>query len=232
METAKPNARERVTAERAVRAAVALADAGGLAAVSMRKVAGELGIEAMSLYHHLKDKEALLDGMLDFVNGEIAAPSAHDGWRSAMIERAASMRTVLARHPWAITMDARTSPGPATLARLDATIGVLSGAGMPMPLVGHAISLLDSYVRGFAMEEATLPVDEDGDIGAVAEDIMAQQEAMASTFPHLTEMAETLILQPGYAYGNEFDFGLRLILDGIERAHGRADHHAPESGSP
>jgi hypothetical protein len=86
-------------------------------------------------------------------------------------------------------------------------------------MTGHAMSLLDSYVHGFALQEASLPLDESGDIGAVTEDIMAGQEMMAGAFPHLAEMGATLILQPGYAYGNEFDFGIELILNGLEAAH-------------
>ena len=88
-----------------------------------------------------------------------------------------------------------------------------------MPMVGHAMSLVDSYVQGFAQQEATLPLDPSGDIGAATEDIIAQQESMQDAFPNLADMAVSLILQPGYAYGNEFDFGLRLVLDGIEAAH-------------
>ena len=184
----------------------------------MRKLAAELGIEAMSLYYHVKSKDDLLDGMLDVVHSEFSTPRAGDEWRPAMRARAESTRTVLARHPWAISIKARTSPGPATLGHLDSVIGCLRAAGFSMPMVGHAISILDSYVQGFAQQEASLPLDPSGDISAATEDIMAQQQAMAETFPDLAAMAVELILQPGYAYGNEFDFGLRLILDGIEAA--------------
>jgi hypothetical protein len=157
--------------------------------------------------------------MLDVVYSEFSTPRAGDEWRPAMRERAESTRTVLARHPWALTIKARTSPGPATLAHLDSVIGCLTAAGFSMPMTGHAMSLLDSYVQGFAQQEASLPLDASGDIGSATEEIMAQQQAMAAAFPHLTDMAARLILQPGYAYGNEFDFGLTLILDGLEAAH-------------
>ncbi len=210
--------REPLTRERVIHAAVALADERGIESLSMRKLAVELGVEAMSLYHHVKSKEDILDGMLDVVHAEFATPKAGDAWRSAMRERAESTRRVLARHPWAIGMKARTSPGPATLGHLDSVIGCFTAAGFSMPLTGHAISILDSYVLGFAQQEVSLPVDPSGDIGAVAEDIMAQQESMAETFPYLADMATRLVLQPGYAYANEFDFGLRLVLDGIGAA--------------
>ena len=184
----------------------------------MRKLAAELGIEAMSLYYHVKGKDDILDGMLDVVYSEFATPRAGDAWRSAMQLRANSTRQVLARHRWAIGIKARTSPGPATLGHLDAVIGCLVAAGLSMPLTGHAISILDSYVLGFAQQEASLPLDPTGDIGPAAEEIMAQQEAMADSFPNLAEMATSLVLQPGYAYGNEFEFGLTLILDGLAAA--------------
>jgi AcrR family transcriptional regulator len=218
--------REPVTRERAVRVAIGLADTGGIESVSMRKLAAELGIEAMSLYYHVKNKNDLLDGMLDVVYSEFATPQAGDDWRRGLHERAESTRAVLARHPWAISIKARTSPGPATLGHLDSVIGCLTAAGFSMPMVGHAMSLVDSYVQGFAQQEATLPLDASGDIGAATEDIIAQQESMQDAFPNLADMAVSLILQPGYAYGNEFDFGLQLVLDGIAAAH------AAESGTP
>src|SRR5680860_8497 len=218
MSMAKSEIREPVTRERAIRVAVALADARGIESLSMRKLAVELGIEAMSLYYHVKSKDKILDGMVDVVYSEFATPQAGDEWPSAMHTRAESTRRVLARHPWAISIKARTSPGPATLGHLDSVIGCLTAAGFSMPLAGHAISILDSYVLGFAQQEATLALDPSGDIPAARDEIMAQQEAMAEAFPNLADMAASLILQPGYAYGNEFDFGLKLILDGIADA--------------
>ncbi|MBX3099467.1 MAG: TetR/AcrR family transcriptional regulator [Salinibacterium sp.] len=207
-----------MTRERAIRVAISLADAGGIESLSMRKLAVELGIEAMSLYYHVKSKDDILDGMLDIVHSEFVTPQAGDEWRSAMRARAESTRSVLAQHPWAISIKARTSPGPATLGHLDSVIGCFTTAGFSMPLTGHAISILDSYVLGFAQQEASLPLDPSGDIGPAAEEIIAQQEAMADAYPNLATMAVSLVLQPGYAYGNEFEFGLELILDGIAAA--------------
>lgn len=184
----------------------------------MRKLAADLGIEAMSLYYHLKSKDDLLDGMIDVVVREMALPAPGADWRSALHERADSGRLVLVRHPWAIALlDARTTQ--ATLRHHDVMIGTLRAVGFSMPMVGHALSLIDSYVRGFAMQEVSLPTDPSGDIGAATESIMAQQQQMEVDFPHLADMAMTLVLQPGYAYGNEFAFGLGVILDGIEAAH-------------
>lgn len=215
---ARAKDREPVTRERAIRVAMTLADTGGIESLSMRKLAVELGVEAMSLYYHVKSKDDILDGMLDVVYSEFVTPKAGDEWRSAMQARAESTRAVFARHPWAISMNARTSPGPATLGHLDSVIGCFTAAGFSMPLTGHALSILDSYVLGFSLQEVALPLDPSGDIGPAAEEIMARQEAMADMYPNMTTMALTLVLQPGYAYGNEFDFGLKLILDGIAAA--------------
>jgi hypothetical protein len=119
-------------------------------------------------------------------------------------------------------MDARTSPGAATLQYIDDVIGYLREAGFSMVMAGHALSVLDSYVRGFAMQEASLPLDPGGSVEAATESILQQEHMAHGAFPHLGEMAATLVLQPGYAYGNEFVFGLGLILDGLEAPHGWA----------
>lgn len=225
--------RSPVTRERAVERAVAMADAGGISALSMRKLAADLGVEAMSLYYHFTSKDDLIDGMIESVVEEMALPAPGATALAALRERAESSRDVLVRHPWAIALlDARTTQ--ATLRHHDAMIGVLRDAGYTMPMVGHALSIVDSYVRGFAMQEVSLPLDDSGDISAATEGIMAGQQQMAEDFPHLTEMAMTLVLQPGYAYGNEFEFGLQLILDGLAATAGRTlvDHQDPTITGP
>ncbi|TFB92475.1 TetR/AcrR family transcriptional regulator [Cryobacterium sp. HLT2-28] len=218
MATTAPNESTRapVTRESAVRAAVALADRDGLDSLSMRKLARELGIEAMSLYYHVTGKDDILDGMVEVVVAEMALPADGANWKAALRDGAESARAVLGRHPWAISlMDSRTTR--ATLNHHNAVIGCLRNAGFSIGLAAHAMSLLDSYVHGFALQEASLPLDESGDIGAATEEIMGRQDLMAE-FPHLSEMAVAHILQPGYAYGNEFRFGVRVILDGLETA--------------
>lgn len=219
--------RQPITRQRAVEVAISLADIGGIESLSMRKLATKLGITPMSLYYHVTSKDDILDGMLDVIYGEIYSPGAGTPWRAEMELRARSTREVFARHPWAVGIDARRSPGPQTLSHLDAVIGCLLADGFAMPFVGHAMSLLDSYVYGFAVQEAALPTTPDGDIGAATEEIMAQQQHMAQSFPHLAAMATSLILRPGYAYAHEFDFGLELLLDGIAQAHAR--DHASQS---
>jgi AcrR family transcriptional regulator len=203
--------------ERILRAAVALADREEVGSLSMRKLAQELGVEAMSLYHHVANKEALLDGMVDLVFGEIELPSGDADWKAAMRRRAISTRAALRRHPWAIgLMESRRTPGPANLRHHDAVIGCLRRGGLSVALTAHAYSLLDSYIYGFAMQEASLPFTTPQETAEVAQTIMA--EFPADAYPHLTELAVQHVLQPGYDYGDEYLFGLDLILDGLERA--------------
>jgi AcrR family transcriptional regulator len=203
--------------ERVLRAAVALADRDGVGSLSMRRLARELGVEAMSLYHHVAGKDALLDGMVDLVFGEIELPAAGTGWKTAMRRRAVSARAALSRHPWAINlMESRRTPGPANLRHHDAVIGCLRQAGFPVALTAHAYSLLDAYVYGFALQEASLPFDTPEETVELAQTIM--DGFPADTYPNLTELAVEHVLQPGYDYGDEYAFGLDLILDGLEQA--------------
>ena len=202
--------------ERVLQAASALADAGGIESLTMRKLGEGLGVEAMSLYNHVANKDDLLDGMVDGVFAEIVLPSGETDWRTAMRLRAISARTVLSRHPWATgLMQSRTTPGPATLQHHDVVIGTLREAGFSIEMAAHAFSALDSYIYGFALQERSLPFDDAEETAQVAQMILAQFPA--GEYPHLTEMTVEHVLQPGYDYGNEFEFGLDLILDGLER---------------
>jgi AcrR family transcriptional regulator len=208
--------RARLNRERVLRVAIALADARGIESLSMRKLGVELGVEAMSLYNHVANKDDLLDGMIDIVFSEIDLPSGGTDWRTAMRQRAISAREVLARHPWAIgLMESRTSPGPATLRHHDSVLGTLRGAGFSIEMAAHAFSALDSYIYGFALQERGLPFETAEETAEVAQMILARLSP--EEYPHLTELTVEHVLQPGYDYGNEFEFGLELILDGLER---------------
>ncbi len=212
-----PTARIPLSRDRVLLAAVALADESGLGTLSMRKLGDALGVEAMSLYNHVASKDELLDGMVDIVFGEIDLPSGEAGWKTEMRQRAESARQALQRHPWAIAlMSSRTSPGLATLRHHDAVIGSLRTAGFSVQMAAHAFSLIDSYIYGFALQEATLPFgDTEEETAEVAQMMMAQ--VPAEEFPNLTEFTVEHILRPGYDYGEEFGFGLDLILEGLER---------------
>jgi AcrR family transcriptional regulator len=207
--------------ERVLRAAVLLADEGGLASLTMRKLAETLGVEAMSLYYYVADKDEILDGMGDLVFGEIDLPSREADWKAAMRQRAISARDALTRHPWAIgVMESRANPGPATLRHHDAVIGSLRQAGFSIALAAHAFSVIDSYVYGFALQTLNLPFDTSEELEDLAEAMLRQMPA--DQYPNLTEMIVDHALQPGYSYANEFEYGLDLILDGLERARSTA----------
>ncbi len=203
--------------ERVLRGAVAIADAGGITSLTIRSLAHELGAKPMSVYYHVANKDEILDGIVDLVFGEIELPSTDGDWRSEIRRRARSAREVLRRHSWAIgLMESRTTPGPATLRHHDAVIATLRGAGFSVELTAHAYALLDSYVYGFALQEAALPFNGPDTAGDVTVSIM--QQFSTGEYPHLVEMATDYILQPGYDFGDEFEFGLNLILDGLTRS--------------
>ena len=213
--TTKPDqTRVPLTRHRALAAAVELADRHGLAAVSMRKLAEALGVEAMSLYHHVPNKQHILDGMVEVVFAEIELPADNLDWKPAMHLRAESVRAALTRHPWAISiMESRRSPGPATLRHHDAVIGCCRKAGFSVSMTAHAFSVLDSYIYGFVLQEVNLPFDSTDSMEKMVDEILPNLSA--ENYPHLVELTTGHILQPGYDHAMEFDYGLGLILDGL-----------------
>jgi len=209
--------RVRLTRDRVLVGAVAVADAGGIEGLAIRSLAQHLGVKPMALYHHVANKSEILDGIVDLVFSEIEIPSADDDWRAGMVRRAQSTRQALKRHPWAtVLLQSRTVPGPATLRHHNAIIGTLRTAGFSVAMTAHAYALLDSYIYGFALSEAALPIHGPETVSEVAESMMEQVSMDA--YPHLVEFSIEHIMQPGYDFGAEFDFGLDLILDGLARA--------------
>ncbi len=201
--------------ERVLGAALVLADTGGIESLTMRRLGQELGVEAMSLYNHVADKNDILDGITDLVYGEIALPSGRAGWKTAMRQRAVSAREALLRHPWASSlMQSRTKPGPATLRHHDAVIGTLRQADFTIQMAAHAFSLIDSYIYGFAQQQQSLTYTNAQEAAAAAENIL--QQLPADEYPHLAELITQHAMMPGYDYAQEFEFGLDLILDGLE----------------
>jgi AcrR family transcriptional regulator len=206
-----------LTRERALATALAVADAEGIGALTMRRLARELGVEAMSLYHHVANKDDILDGMIDMVFGEIELPAPDAGWKAAMLGRARSARAALTRHPWSISlMESRSAPGPATLRHHDAVLGCCRRAGFSVAMAAHAFSLIDSYIYGFVLQEVNLPFDEGDDLEAVVESMLLPFSA--EDYPHLVELTTQHILRPGYSYGDEFEYGMSLLLDSLEAA--------------
>ncbi|MEP6815108.1 MAG: TetR/AcrR family transcriptional regulator [Marmoricola sp.] len=197
--------------------AIVVADAGGIGSLTIRSLAKELGVKPMSVYHHVANKDEILDGIVDIVFSEIELPLPGGDWRSEMSRRAISARQVLRRHSWAIgLLQSRTNPGPATLRHLDANIGTLRVAGFSVEMTAHAYALIDSYVYGFALSETALPINGPEPVADVAGTMM--QQVSAETYPHLVEFSIEHILQPGYDFGIEFEFGLGVLLDGLARS--------------
>ena len=212
--------RHRLSRERVLRTAIRRADQGGLEALSMRTLAEELEVAPMALYRHVANKDDLIDAMIDVIFSEIGLPSGGADWKTAMRQRAVSLRDVLARHRWAIgLMESRRSPGPANLRHHDAVIGRLRAAGFDVRMAAHAYSLLDSYIYGFALTKMNLPFQTAEQVADVAHSML--EPFPVNEYPNLVEFLSEHVMQPGYDYGDEFAYGLELILEGLETASER-----------
>lgn len=201
--------------EKVLRAALALADKGGLEALTMRRLGQSLGVEAMSLYNHVGGKEDVLDGLVELVFAEIQVICEDQNWKTAMRRRAVSARDAMVRHRWAIgLMESRTNPTPGNLKHHDSVLRCLREAGFSVEMAAHAYSALDSYIYGFALTQINLPFDTGEQAAEVAESILGR--TVAAEYPYLAEIATEHVMQPGYSYAAEFEFGLDLLLDGLE----------------
>jgi AcrR family transcriptional regulator len=210
--------RANLTRERVLETAVAFADRHGLAALSMRRLAQELGASPMSAYYYFATKEQLLDGMVDVVFGEIEPPSPGADWKTAMRDRAISTREVLNRHRWAIGhMEGRTDHGAANLRLHDAVLGCLRAAGFSLEATVHAYSVQDAYIYGFVLQEADMAPQSPDEFAAEAQRQMDAYQDRLADHPHLAEVVGGHVATVGYDYAAEFVFGLDLILDGLDR---------------
>jgi AcrR family transcriptional regulator len=206
--------RRPLSRDRVLRAAIRLADEGGLESVSMRRLGQVLRVEAMSLYKHVANKDDILDGIADLVMGDFEVPSGDVDWKTSIRRGAISAHQVLLRHPWASSLiESRLNAGPARLHYLDAVIGVLSAAGFTMPLVIRAIMALDSHTYGFVLQELAWPFDDEN-----APEVAATfaRGLPAGDYPNLVSMAEMVTTAP-HGVPVDFEFGLDLILNGLER---------------
>src|SRR6476469_1096795 len=207
-----PLSRDRVLA-----GAITVADAGGIGALTIRTLAQELGVKPMSMYHYAANKDEIIDGIVDLVYGEIDLPVPGEDWRTQMRLRAGSARRVLANHPWATPLlQSRLQPGPATLRHHNAFFATLCAAGFSVGLTAHAFALIDSYVFGFALSENALPIHGPDSVANTAASMMHFFDAEA--YPSLLEFTMEHIMRPDYDFGEEFEFGLTLILDGLARS--------------
>ena len=210
-----PLSRDRVLA-----GAITVADAGGIGALTIRTLAQELGVKPMSVYHYVANKDEIIDGIVDLVYAEIDLPMAGGDWRQEMQRRANSARRVLGQHPWATPLlQSRLNPGPATLRHHNAFIATLRAAGFSVELTAHAFALIDSYVFGFALSENALPIHGPDSVADTAASMMHLFDAEA--YPALLEFTMEHVMRPDYDFGEEFSYGLDLILDGL--AGSRAD---------
>ena len=214
--TTRP-ARRPLTRKRVLRAAMVQADRGGLEELTMRKLADALHVAPMALYRHVANRDDLIDAMIDVVFSEIEVPSPAVDWRTAMRWRGISLRDALLRHRWATgLMESRAHPGPANLGHHDAVLGNLRASGFSLELAAHAYSALDSYIYGFALTKMNLPFDASTDMSEMADRML--EPFPADTYPHLVEFITDHAMKPDYDYGGEFEYGLDLVLDGLERA--------------
>jgi AcrR family transcriptional regulator len=210
--------RPRVNREQVLDAALELADEGGLAAVTMASVGARLGVEAMSLYRHIGNKEEMLDGLVDRVFAEIEVPAGPRDWRDALRRRAVSAHAALRRHAWAIgLMESRSEPGPATLGHHDAMVAILLRAGFDGRGATRVYNVLDSYVYGFALQEATLPFASPEEMASMSEQMLA---AVAGAYPHLATVQRELV-GSGFDYADEFEAGLDIILRALPEPSSR-----------
>ncbi|UKA49759.1 TetR/AcrR family transcriptional regulator [Arthrobacter sp. FW305-123] len=219
--TAAPQ-RPPLSRERVLECAVALADQSGIGALTIRTLAQSMGTKPMSLYYYVANKDEILDGIVDMVFSEIDPPAPGGDWRGEMQRRAHGVRSALRRHPWAVgLLESRSAPGPATLRHHEATLATLREAGFTVQLTAHAYALLDSYIYGFALQEAALPFEGRDTAAGITNPIM--ERFATGEYPRMVEIAVEHVLKPGYDFGDEFTFGLNLILDGLERLKSGTD---------
>ena len=213
--------RQALTRERVLQGALELTDEIGIEAFTIRRLAAALDVKPMTIYHYLPSKEEIVDGMVDSVFEEIELPATDVDWRTGMRGRCISARSVLQRHPWAPPlMESRRTPGPATLRHHDAVLACLRGGGLSLERTADAYAVIDSYLYGFALQEANLPGGGGGEIVDLAASMVPD---MLADYPALTEFTTEWVMRPGYRFGNSFEIGLDLILDGLDRAARRAD---------
>ena len=212
--TPPPTRRQPLTADRVLDGAVELADLIGIDAFTIRKLAAALDVRPMTIYHHVANKDSILDGMVDRIFAEIDLPPTDLHWKAAIRHRTMSARQVLADHRWAAPlMESRTTPGSATLTHHDAVIGCFRQGGLTVQMTAHAYALIESFLYGFAMQEANLPATGGDEMADLAESII--DPLPVGEYPHLMEFTAQHVMQPGYDFGTEFEFGLDLILDGL-----------------
>ena len=209
--------RGRLSKERVLLAAIDIADRGGIDSLTMRKVAQDLGVEAMSLYYYVANKDDLLDEIVDIVVGEIELPANGPDWKAGLRASAVSAHAVLVRHPWACRLMNGSAVRPARLRYMESILRRLREAGFSPAMTHHAYHALDSHIVGFTLWEVGFP--EEPELMDLAATFL--QELAVADYPYLAEHIE-VHLNGDAGEESEFEFGLDLILDGLERLKGAA----------
>jgi len=208
------NTRPSLSRDHVLEGAVALADEIGIEALTIRKLATALGTKPMTIYHYVSSKEEIIDGMVERVFSEIERPPTEGDWLAALRQRCVSARAVLNRHPWAAPlMESRTSPGPENLSHHEAVLACLRRGGLSWQMTAHAYAIVDAFIYGFALQETSLPSQAEGEFVEAAQDIAADFDA--ESYPHLVGFTVEHVFQPGYEFGDTFEFGLDLILEAL-----------------
>jgi AcrR family transcriptional regulator len=220
----RAEARAPLSKERVLQTAVELADSAGIEALSMRRLARELGVEAMSLYHYVRSKDELLEGMLDIVLSQIETPADEREWKAAIRRTALSSRDALARHPWAATAESPGRVRPDRLRFMEFVLGTLRKAGFSPELTDHGYHAIDSHITGFTLWLANMPFSTSAELADLAKGFL--KELPEDEFPYMVEHVHQHIRaatrpKPVTPEPTEFEFGLDLILDGLERLRTR-----------
>ena len=202
-----------LTRVRILSAAIDLADKDGIESLSMRKLAQEMGVKAMSLYNHVTNKDDILDSIVDIVVSEIELPKIGGDWRDAMRRRAISAHDILLHHPWAaMALMSRMNVGSAMLKYVDMTLGCLCEAGFSCEMADHVINVIDSHIYGFTLQELNFPINESDYSEAAMQGLPI---IPADKYPYLNKLTHQVI-EGSYDGIHNFGFGLELILNGLE----------------
>ncbi len=212
-----PAAHTSLSRDRVLDGALALADRVGIESLTIRRLAEQLGVKAMTIYYYVPSKEAIVDGMVERVFAQIALPPPELSWDQAIRVRCVSARRVLNQHPWAAPLlESRSAPGPDNLRHHEAVLACLRRGGLSWQLTAHAYAVLDSYIYGFAFEEATLPESGSDSFTESTTEIAAAFDPQK--FPTLAAFAAEHVLSPDYSFGHSFEFGLDLLISGLVSA--------------
>jgi AcrR family transcriptional regulator len=215
----KTKPRSALTKDRVLDAAIRLADEGGIESLSMRKLGQELGVEAMSLYNHVANKDEVLDGIVEAVVREVDLPPEGTDWKEALRRNAISTHEALMRHPWAASLWWRRAEGPDRMRTAELMLRMLREAGFSDDLTYHGYHVLVGHILGFTLQAQSFPIETKEELQEMAAKFL--EDFPSDEYPHLADHIRQHV-EPGVSDERAFEFGLDLILDGLERMRDRA----------